>query len=80
MFEINRHVQSQKKARSLKFRTKEEEALYYARTCSENIGVEQVSVFVFAKVCTPAHFIKLSEPGEISAERTHLNIYVQMRF
>ena len=36
--DTNRAVQSQKIARSLKFRMKEEEGLYYP--CSENKGVE----------------------------------------
>ena len=46
---INRSVQSQKKARSLKFWIKVEEELYYP--CSENKGADQLCsncIFVFA--------------------------------
>ena len=38
--DTNRPVQSQKQARSLKFRIKEEERLYYP--CSENKGAYQL--------------------------------------
>ena len=39
-YDTNRPVQSQKIARSLKFRMKEEEGLYYP--CSENKGTDQL--------------------------------------
>ena len=39
-FGINRAVQSQKKARSLNFRIKVEEGLYYM--CGENKGADQL--------------------------------------
>ena len=47
--DTNRPVQSQKQARSLKFRIYEEEKLYYP--CSENKGADQLNSFCEADLC-----------------------------
>ena len=46
-FDINRHLQSQKMARSLKFRIYEEEELYYPS--GENKGADQLCSYCFGK-------------------------------
>ena len=47
--DTNRAVQSQNKARSLKFRIYEEEELYYP--CSENKGADQLRSYCEADLC-----------------------------
>ena len=62
--DTNLPVQSQKQARTLKFRFYEEEELYYL--CSENKGADQHRSYRFSQMMTEPVYSLISKPGEYS--------------
>ena len=73
--DTNRPVQSQKQARSLKFRIKQEEKLYYP--CIENKGTDQLRSYCEADLRLCFHIVEtpvFSRCGSYSGEMVHLEL------